>query len=195
MFKKLIVLVVLTLFLFNAVFDPRFVHAQTLNLPQPGEMLFTTAAFSPLNIDGLQIHPNDPFKLDFIVNKGDLLLGKEEFNRQTTALIKYFLAALTVPEKELWVNLSPIEKDRIIPENFGKTGLGRDLLAQDYILKQLTSSLTYPERALGKSFWQRVYERAQKEFGITDIPKDTFNKIWIVPSEAKIFENKKGAFI
>jgi len=48
--------------------------------------------------------------------------------------------------------------------------MGRDLLAQDYILKQITASLMYPEKDLGKEFWKRVYERAQKEFGTTDIP-------------------------
>ena len=56
-------------------------------------------------------------------------------------LVKYFLAALTIPEKDLWVNLSPYEKDRVITDEFGSTEMGRDLLAQDYMLKQLTSSL------------------------------------------------------
>ena len=30
--------------------------------------------------------------------------------------------------------------------------MGRDMLAQDYILKQLTASLIYPEKDLGKDF-------------------------------------------
>lgn len=44
------------------------------------------------------------------------------------------------------------EKERVIPNEFGQTEMGRDLLAQDYILKQLMASLTYPESGLGKKF-------------------------------------------
>ena len=29
-------------------------------------------------------------------------------------MIKYFFAALTIPDKDIWVNLSPYEKDRMI---------------------------------------------------------------------------------
>ncbi len=58
------------------------------------------------------------------------------------------------------INLSPYEKDRIIQDNFGKTEMGRDLLSQDYLLKQITSSLMYPEEALGKKFWDKIYAQA-----------------------------------
>ena len=96
-------------------------------------------------------------------------------------MIKYFLASLTIPEKDLWVNLSPYEKDRIIPPSFGLTEMGRDLLAEDYMLKQITASLIYPEDEVGKKFWKRIYEEAFKKYGTTDIPVNTFNKVWIVP--------------
>ena len=55
------------------------------------------------------------------------------------------------------INLSPYEKDRIIPQRFGLTEMGRDLLAEDYMLKQITASLIYPEDAIGKKFWKRIY--------------------------------------
>jgi hypothetical protein len=58
-------------------------------------------------------------------------------------LIKYFLASLTVPEKDLWVNLSPYEEDRIAPESLGPTDLGKELLEQDYILKQLKLQILF----------------------------------------------------
>ena len=79
---------------------------------------------------------------------------KEEFNK----IIKYFLVSLAMPNKDMWVNLSPYESKRIIPEVFGQTEMGRDLLAQDYILKQFTASLIYPEEGLGKKFWSKVYQ-------------------------------------
>ena len=109
--------------------------------------------------------------------------------------MKYFLTALTIPEDDLWVNLSPYEKGRIIQDNFGQTLMGRDLLAQDYILKQLTASLIYPEKALGKEFWQQVYSKAAKEYGTTQIPVNTFNKVWIVPSEAVVWEHEGKVLI
>ncbi|OGX19413.1 MAG: hypothetical protein A2Y04_04290 [Omnitrophica WOR_2 bacterium GWC2_45_7] len=114
---------------------------------------------------------------------------------ESTKLVKYFLATLTTPEKEMWVNLSPYEKNRIIPNQLGQTELGRDLLAQDYILKQLTASLIYPEDELGKKFWERVYAKAQEKYGSTDIPLNTFNKVWIVPNKAVVYENENNIFV
>ena len=37
-----------------------------------------------------------------------------------------------------------------LQDDFGKTEMGRDLLAQDYILKQITASLIYPENRFGE---------------------------------------------
>src|SRR5262249_36750514 len=111
---------------------------------------------------------------------------------ESTKLIKYFLAALTIPEKDLWVNLSPYEKDRIVPENFGQTEMGRDLLAQDYLLKQITASMIYPEDETGKLFWSRVYAEAAHRFGTTKIPVNTFNKVWIIPEKAVVYENAEA---
>jgi hypothetical protein len=166
-----------------------------LNLPAPGVMVSLTPAFTPAMIKGINIYPENPLKFDFIIDRGDTDLTPEQFREESAKLIKYFLASLTVPEKEMWVNLSPYEKDRIIPEHFGRTEMGRDILAQDYMLKQLSSSLTSPDADLGKEFWNRIYQKAQGKFGTTDIPMNTFNKIWIVPEEATIYEHAKGAFV
>ncbi|MFH0753207.1 MAG: hypothetical protein V2A70_01425 [Candidatus Omnitrophota bacterium] len=122
-------------------------------------------------------------------------INRMPHHHDASRLIKYFLAALTVPEKDLWVNLSPYEKDRIVPEAFGQTEMGRDLLAQDYILKQITASLMYPEGDVGKKFWAKVYATMQEKYGTTDIPVDTFNKVWIVPEKSTVFENKDAAYV
>ncbi|MBF0569333.1 MAG: hypothetical protein HQL18_00960, partial [Candidatus Omnitrophica bacterium] len=110
-------------------------------------------------------------------------------------LIKYFLASLTIPNSDMWVNLSPHESNRIIPDNFAETEMGRDLLGQDYILKQLTASLIYPEDEVGKKFWQQVYSQAFEKFGTIDIPVDTFNKVWIMADKAKIYQKNDTAFL
>ncbi|MBF0388387.1 MAG: hypothetical protein HQL20_11170 [Candidatus Omnitrophica bacterium] len=91
------------------------------------------------------------------------------------------------------INLSPYEADRIIADNFALTEMGRDLLAQDYLLKQITSSLIYPEGEVGKKFWKKVYQLAFDKYGTTDIPLDTFNKVWIVPDKALVYEKHDTA--
>jgi len=186
-------------FIFSVCMPPASVYAQLmpsgLNLPLPGAMVSVTSAFAPVMIKGVNIHPDNPLKFDFIIDRGDTDLQGVAFEEESAKLIKYFMASLTVPEDEMWVNLSPYEKDRIIPENFGHTEMGRDLLAQDYLLKQLSASLMYPEDELGKKFWDRVYKKAYEQFGTTEIPMNTFNKIWIVPKEAKVYEHAKGAFV
>src|SRR5205085_143594 len=80
-----------------------------------------------------------------------------------------------------------------IPNSFGLTEMGRDLLAEDYMLKQITASLIYPEDELGKKFWKRIYQEAEKKFGTTDVSVNTFNKVWIVPEKAVVYENNKAA--
>lgn len=175
---------------------PSYALAQTFaQMPAPGQAVALTPAFAPALIKGLCVDPQNPFKFDFIVDVGDSGLEGEAFNEETMRLIKYFLASLTIPEKDLWVNLSPYEKDRIVPESFGATDMGRDLLAQDYLLKQLTASLTSPETAVGKAFWEKVYKQAYEKFGTTQVPTDTFNKVWIIPDKAKVYENGDKAFV
>jgi len=44
---------------------------------------------------------------------------------------------------------------------------------------------------LGREFWQKVYKKALINFGTTNIPIDTFNKVWIVPDQAVVYENTK----
>ncbi len=108
-------------------------------------------------------------RFNFILDTGDTNLADEALKVEAEKLIKYFLAALTVSEQDLWVNLSPYEKDRIIPEAFGVTEMGRDLLGTG-LYPQTINSVTDVSRArdgpkiLGqglrrgpKQIWQREY--------------------------------------
>src|SRR5262245_31391128 len=93
------------------------VQAQDIVLPKPGTMVHLSPTFSPPVLKGIKVHPDNPFKFDFILDPGSLPLAgrvrEGELKQESTKLIKYFLASLTTPEKDLWVNLSPYEKDRI----------------------------------------------------------------------------------
>ena len=119
--------------------------AQEFRLPVPGVMVHLSPEFNPPILKGIKVHPDNPFRFDFILDQGDSnpvipissnvipakagIQNQEQLKQESTRLIKYFLASLTIPEKDLWVNLSPYEKNRIVPESFGQTEMGRDLLA------------------------------------------------------------------
>ncbi|MGE0267866.1 MAG: phosphoenolpyruvate carboxykinase domain-containing protein [Candidatus Omnitrophota bacterium] len=185
-------------FVFTSVCPPQ-VAAQSLptilNLPAPGMLVTPTIGYTPAIIRGITINPENPLNFTFYVSKGDSNISEAELQEESGKLIKYFLATLTTPSEDLWVNLSPYEKDQMVTAEFGVTEMGRDLLAQDYVLKQLTSSLMYPEDELGQKFWKRVHQKAFERFGTTEIPVETFNKIWIVPERAAVYEHSGSAFV
>ncbi|NTV29035.1 MAG: hypothetical protein HGA80_03025 [Candidatus Omnitrophica bacterium] len=196
--RKMTLLFVLCSFVLSCIVPPQGL-AQTLTavglMPQPGTPVALTSAFTPAYLKGMVINPNDPFKFDFIIYRGDEPIQGEEKQVEYSKLIKYFLASLAVPDTDQWVNLSPYEQDRIIPDNFGLTEMGRDLLAQDYMLKQISASLSNPDTALGKAFWDEVYAQAYQKFGTTNVPTDTFNKVWIVPDKAVVYEKGNMVYV
>lgn len=183
------------LFLINSVIPFPQAHAEQIHLPAPGAMVHLSPKFTPAHLKGIIIHPKEPFKFDFIIHRGDQPLSEAQKKEEYTKLVKYFLASLAIPDQDQWVNLSPYEGDRMVNDNFGKTIMGRDLLAQDYILKQITASLIYPQTQLGKAFWDRVYTEARKKYGAAHIPINTFNKVWVLPSDALIYQKGHTAYI
>ncbi len=164
-------------------------------MPVPGTMVNLSPGFTPAHLKGIVIHADNALQFDFLIDKGDGNLNAAQKQAEYTKLVKYFLASLTVPDQDQWVNLSPYENNRIIENNFGRTEMGRDLLAQDYFLKQITSSLMYPESGLGKTFWDKVYAQARQQLGHTNIPVNTFNKVWITPDEALVYESGNTAYV
>ncbi|MBF0385888.1 MAG: hypothetical protein HQL27_08465 [Candidatus Omnitrophica bacterium] len=190
---KIASLAVLVSFIFTSVIPSVF--AQTMVLPTPGMPVSLSAPFLPVMLKGMTLYPDNPLRFDFIVDGGNTGFTPSEIKQESGRLVKYFLAAMTVPQNDLWVNLSPYESNRIIPEALGKTELGRDMLAQDYILKQLTASLLDPEKDLGKEFWNRVYKKAQEKLGTAEVPVDTFNKVWIMPDQATVYENGNAVYV
>ncbi len=198
-YSRLRTILILFSFVFNLVLAPFPSSAQPaqnfLPLPAPGAMIPTTNPMAPLMMKGIRLDSKNPLRFNFIVDTGKSGLRGEALKKESTRLIKYFLASLTTPSKDIWVNLSPYEKERIVPEIFGITEMAKDMLAQDYILKQMTASLMYPEQGLGKKFWDRVYEKAQSLYGTTNIPINTFNKVWIIPEKAVVYKDKDMAFV
>jgi hypothetical protein len=91
------------------------------------------------------------------------------------------------------VNLSPYEKDRVVTDELGQTVLGETLLAQDYLLKQLSSSMTEPSTDLGKLYWNSV--GANNYSPVQGAEAESLKKIWIKPALAEVFEKGEQVFV
>ena len=128
---------------------------ELLPMPDPGVMVHRSTSYAPAMMNGVTIHPDRPFHFDFVIDKGESASQDESFRNESMRLVRYFLASLTVPEQDLWVNLSPEEADRTIPPEFAQTDMGRDLLLQDYLLKQFTASMMYPDSETGQDCFSR----------------------------------------
>jgi virulence-associated protein VagC len=198
MFRRFLNTVILLNFIIATIM-PNPALAQGLSLPVPGAFLDASPAYAPLLITGLSVKPDNPMLFDFIVDTGDsglkAVINDAAIREESQKLIKYFLASLTLPEKDQWVNLSPFEQERIMPESLDKTAMGRDMLAEDYMLKQVTASFLHPDKDLGKAFWAKVYAQSQEKFSTTDIPVDTFNKVWVSADKADVYVHDNTAFI
>jgi len=196
MFRRLLSTWIIISFLSTSIVPLQRANAdESLGLPNPGTIVNLTSAYEPALLKGLTVHKDNPFLFDFIMDTGHSQLKGDALKKEGDRLVKYFFACLTIPEKDLWVNLSPYEKDRMVPQALGQTAMGKDLLAEDYILKQLTASLIYPEKNLGKEFWNRVYAKARQLYGNTQIPVNTFNKVWILADKATVYEHGQTAFV
>ncbi len=162
-----------------------------------GQSIGLTPVFSPPVLRGMTVHPENPLLFDFIVDRGQDKIGNDLLKDESTKLIKYFLTSMTIPDKDAWVNLSPTEKDRIIPDALGQTEMGRAMLEQDYVLKQLAASLTNPETDLGKKYWDQVnrLETLEKTTSVQRPATNNFNKVWIVPDGATVVEKDGFAYI
>ena len=121
---------------------------------------------------GVTYDPADPYRL---TAQFEHPKGRAPDRETKERLVRYFLAALTVPDAQQWVNLSPYEADRVMPAAYAATDAGADLLAEDLTLKHVAATATDPRTPLGKAFWK---DRDPKSF--------SFDKVWIVPTSVAV---------
>ena len=134
--KPLFVRIICSLLIFLLIENSlERVEAQGTPFLLPGHSYFVdlSVPFSLPVLRGMRVFPAKPFEFDFMVGSGDRQIIDQ---KQTSTLIKYFLTCLTIPEEDLWVNLSPYEAGRIIPDELSLTDAGNNLLEQDKLLKQ-----------------------------------------------------------
>jgi len=175
----------------QAGFSFKAYSAPVAVLPVPGTVLQLTPAYKPPLVMGIRIDKNNPMEFDFVLNRGSDVLSMDSLRAETLTMARYFFTALTVPSKDVWVNLSPGESNRIVESAFGGTQMGQDLLKQDYLLKQLTASLMHPESAAGRAYWARI-----RAAGVESVAaQNGFAKVWIAPRSAQVYETARGAYI
>jgi len=172
---------------FSLLSNNAFAQGSLFFFANPRPQASLSLDFSPLLVKGLQLSEDDPLSFNFMFDPGQTNFKQEQLNAEISKSIRYFLTALTVPSKDVWVNLSPRQEEKITPKSFGQTEMAKDLLLQDYMLKQITASLFYPEKSIGKKFWNKVYRKMYDRYGTMDIPINTFHKIWITPHKATVY--------
>jgi hypothetical protein len=104
MFRKLLSLTVIGCFFLTTLSPLPNAHADSvLGLPAPGTMINLSSAYEPVIIKGLTVHKDNPFLFDFIVDVGQDKLSGQPLKIEGEKLIKYFLASLAIPDKDVWV--------------------------------------------------------------------------------------------
>ena len=116
---------------------------------------------------GVEVDSTNAFQFKLLM---DGTPKQEEANQIT----EYFLTGITVPEKDLWVNLSPFEKEKVIPDTIKDIGIGQAFLRQDYQLKKVSSELVK---------------------NLKDIIGTSYAKIWIEPGNIEVNEYGNRAII
>ena len=85
----------------------RSAQAAGFDLPMPTELLKESKTYWMPVMKGVRFDPASPLDLEFTFDSGTASGVRPAEAKQ---MIEYFFAGLTIPEKDLWVNLSPYEK-------------------------------------------------------------------------------------
>ena len=142
----------------------------------------------PPHFKGMYVPKDAAGSLEFLFHRGDACAGGEETRASYDRLLDYFLTAFSIRDDFQWVNLSAYESDRMLPKELSGTHLGRGLLSQDCVLKQLTASFMHPDSPVGRDYWDAVYAEARRLYGASTRPFRSFQKVWITPAKAVVYE-------
>jgi hypothetical protein len=157
----------------------------------------STIKYYPPTLKSLIVNTKSPTNyFDFLLDPGsslchsresenpDILLA-EKLEPEVRALINYFFLGITLPPDEFWVNLNPIQPDKIVSPRLGITDMGKVLLDADLQLKKDSACFTDPRTSIGKEYWQELNTRLQKQ-GLTTAQVPASTRVWIIPGKARI---------
>ena len=69
--RKYVSFIVLMAFLCNAMGPIPYAQGNEFILPAPGELMDISPSFDPPILKGIKVDPNNPFKFEFILDRGD----------------------------------------------------------------------------------------------------------------------------
>lgn len=132
----------------------------------------------------------------FMLDPGDMAFRDGE-DRAGAAekLMEYFYIGLRLPNSSFWVNLRPDAPDSMIDPLLERTDIGRVLLAADVQLKKDMARLTDPDTVPGKTYWDRLYAKADELYKGEDVEIPSAIRPWIVPGEIVIGVSGSGVYI
>jgi len=146
--------------------------------------------FPPL-VGGIAFPLNNPMQMGFnlLTDETAPLLSSHEQQGLQKRLGRYLNTFLVLTGDQINVTLNPTDEFCGLPPLLRHTELGRDMLAQDVVLKHYTATQLHPSTPQGKSFWQQAE-------AITD-NTDGFQacfRVWIVPDDASVHEKSENDY-
>ncbi|MCP3956475.1 MAG: toll/interleukin-1 receptor domain-containing protein [bacterium] len=143
-----------------------------------------TGGFPPL-IGGMVISASNPLQPGFkLLADGSRPSPTEEEQVELAMRLRNYLnASLVVQPDLLKVDLSPYDDYCGIPRALRHTELGRDLLAQDVVLKDYTARLLHPSLDAGRAFWSEL-----EEVQTTSERTNAWFRVWITPDDLTVRE-------
>ncbi len=170
MFKKLLSLVLVVLFIVNQV-----------GFAMPANMAYGQNLLPSIQLDGLQIKDGE---VDFLWSRGGEKIeqsdkGSLEFKRA----LAFFFTALAVPKKDWWVNLNIlIDESLSTGTGLAYTELGRALLDADLKLKRLAMDKMNGDEGLA----ELLEERRLRDISL---------RFWMEPKDAEIQVDNSAVMI
>ena len=122
-------------FVFTSVLPPGYAQTiSTLNLPVPGAMVTPSAAFVPVLLKGMTIHPENPLQFDFIVDSGNTKFSEDQIKQESERLMKVLDKARAMSDKDFELNGPDLAKE-FISESKKNLESFDSLLTQTLIVK------------------------------------------------------------
>ncbi len=139
----------------------------------------------PPFVGGISFPLNNPLEIGFSIFTDATLEAPTETEQAElqARLGRYLNTFLVLSGENINVTLTPMDKYCGLPKLLRNTELGRDMLAQDVVLKHFTASQLHPSTAHGKAFWDEVDKLV---FGNQAF--ESCFRVWIVPSNASVRE-------
>lgn len=169
MLKKILVITSVSLLLLIWLVTSMRLDIGTYDLPHWSKKIELNYGQNTVLIKGIIPDEDDDSKYQVVFNRN-------ASERQIKSQIDLLLSALTIPDEELWIDLSPDNKISVLSPEMLDSPIGEIFLKSDYLLKQYSSS----------EFIDNVLD---------ETGEIASKKIWIEPGDVELYRYKTGVYI